>query len=83
MVGTLWGCMTRIFTLGSGGQFTTKEFVELVWRFLFRHIRIRWYHSASNWLVERFNRSTREAVAEHGPRIRSQARGLLGKWVQE
>jgi len=67
----------------NGSQFTAKEFADLVRKFLFRHIRIRWYHPESNGLVERFHRSTREALAEDSLRNLSQARELLGEWVQE
>jgi transposase InsO family protein len=67
----------------NGSQFTAKEFADLVRKFLFRHIRIRWYHPESNGLVERFHRSTREALAEDSLRNLSQARELLGEWVEE
>ena len=37
----------------NGSQFTAKEFKDLIRRFVFKHIRIRWYHPESNGLVER------------------------------
>ena len=67
----------------NGSQFTAKEFKDLIRRFVFKHIRIRWYHPESNGLVERFHRSTREALGEEGLRNLSQARELIGEWVQE
>lgn len=67
----------------NGSQFTAKEFKELIRRFVFRHIRIRWYHPESNGLVERFHRSTRAALGEADLRNLSQARELIGEWVRE
>lgn len=67
----------------NGSQFTAKEFKDLIRRFVFKHIRIRWYHPESNGLVERFHRSTREALGEAELRNLSQARELIGEWVRE
>jgi transposase InsO family protein len=67
----------------NGSQFTAKEFKELIRRFVFKHIRIRWYHPESNGLVERFHRSTRAALGEADLRNLSQARELIGEWVRE
>jgi transposase InsO family protein len=67
----------------NGSQFTAKEFKDLIRRFVFRHIRIRWYHPESNGLVERFHRSTRAALGEADLRNLSQARELIGEWVRE
>lgn len=67
----------------NGSQFTAKEFKDLIRRFVFKHIRIRWYHPESNGLVERFHRSTREALGESELRNLGQARELIGAWVRE
>jgi transposase InsO family protein len=67
----------------NGSQFTAKEFKDLIRRFVFKHIRIRWYHPESNGLVERFHRSTREALGDAELRNLSQARELIGEWIQE
>ncbi len=67
----------------NGSQFTAQEFKKLVRRFAFKHIRIRLYHPESNGLVERFHRSTREALGEAALRNLSQARSLIGEWVKE
>ena len=48
----------------NGSQFTSADFKELVRDFGLEHIRIRTYHPESNGQLERFRRSTREALAE-------------------
>lgn len=48
----------------NGSQFTSAEFKDLVRRFSVDHTRIRTYHPESNGTVERYHRSTREALAE-------------------
>jgi transposase InsO family protein len=65
----------------SGSQFTAAEFKALVRRFAFVHIRIRTYHPESNGVIERYHRSTREALAEGELRNLGQARVLIGEWV--
>lgn len=67
----------------NGSQFRAKEFKELIRRFAFKHIRIRWYHPESNGVVERFHRSTRAALGETELRNLSQARALISDWVGE
>ena len=67
----------------NGSQFTAAEFKDLVRRFSVEHIRIRTYHPESNGLVERFHRSTREALAEDELRTLARARELIGAWVAE
>lgn len=57
----------------NGSQFTAAEFKDLVRRFAVEHIRIRTSHPESNGLIERFHRSTREALAEDD--LRTLARG--------
>ena len=51
-------------------------------RFAVEHIRIRAYHPESNGLVERFHRSTREALGEEALRTAARARALVGEWVR-
>ena len=66
----------------NGTQFTSGEFKDLVKRFELEHIRIRTYHPESNGTLERFHRSTREALAEEDLRNLSKARELIGRWVE-
>lgn len=66
----------------SGSQFTSAEFKSLVRRFALAHIRIRPYHPESNGVIERFHRSTREALDGQTLRTLGQARALLGEWVR-
>lgn len=66
----------------NGSQFTAAEFKDLVRRFSLEHIRIRTYHPESNGLVERFHRSTREALEEQTLANLTQARAIIADWVQ-
>ena len=66
----------------NGTQFTASEFKDLVKRFEIEHIRIRTYHPESNGTLERFHRSTREALAEEELGNLSRARELIGRWVE-
>jgi putative transposase len=66
----------------NGSQFTAADFKALVRQFELQHIRIRTYHPESNGTIERFHRSTRDALAESELRNLSQARELIGKWVK-
>jgi transposase InsO family protein len=66
----------------NGSQFTAAEFKDLVRRFALRHIRIRTYHPESNGVVERFHRSTREALRPSTLTNLGQARALIGGWVR-
>lgn len=66
----------------NGPQFTAAEFKDLVRRFMVEHIRIRAYHPESNGLVERFHRSTREALGDAALRTIARARALVGEWVR-
>lgn len=66
----------------NGSQFTSADFKALVRQFELQHIRIRTYHPESNGTIERFHRSTREALAEEDLRNLSQARELIGEWIQ-
>ena len=66
----------------NGAQFTAAAFKDLVRRFAVEHIRIRAYHPESNGLVERFHRSTREALGDAALRTVARARVLVGQWVR-
>lgn len=66
----------------NGSQFKAKDFKELVRDFELEHIRIRTYHPESNGKVERFHRSTREALDEVELRNLGRARELIGRWVE-
>jgi transposase InsO family protein len=55
---------------------------ELVRRFALEHIRIRTYHPESNGLVERFHRSTREALSEDVLENLGQARQIIAQCVE-
>lgn len=65
----------------NGTQFTSADFKALVRQFELHHIRIRTYHPESNGTIERFHRSTREALADEDLRNLSRARELIGRWV--
>ena len=66
----------------NGSQFTAGEFKDLVKRFQLEHIRIRTYHPESNGTLERFHRSTREALAENDLSNLGKARELIARWVE-
>jgi transposase InsO family protein len=66
----------------NGAQFTAGEFKDLVKRFELEHIRIRTYHPESNGTLERYHRSTREALAEDDLGNLSKARELIARWVE-
>jgi putative transposase len=65
----------------NGSQFTAKDFKELVRDFELEHIRIRTYHPESNGKLERFHRSTREALDERELRNLGQTREIIGRWI--
>lgn len=75
------GAQPRLVT-DNGPQFRAAEFKDLVRRFELEHIRIRTYHPESNGLVERFHRSTREALGDEALRTFERARGLVDGWVR-
>lgn len=66
----------------NGSQFTAKDFRGLVHDFDLEHIRIRTYHPESNGKVERFHRSTREALDEKELSNLGKAREIIGRWVE-
>ena len=66
----------------NGSQFTAKDFKQLIRLFELEHIRIRTYHPESNGVLERFHRSTREALEEVELGTLGRARALIGCWVE-
>ena len=66
----------------NGSQFTAKDFKKLVRDFDLEHIRIRTYHPESNGKVERFHRSTREALDGQELKNLGKAREIIGRWVE-
>jgi transposase InsO family protein len=66
----------------NGSQFTAKDFKELVRDFELEHIRIRTYHPESNGRIERFHRSTRDALDEQDLKNLGRAREIIGRWVE-
>lgn len=75
------GAQPQIVT-DNGTQFTAADFKHLVRQFELEHVRIRTYHPESNGVVERFHRSTREALGDSELANLSRARELIGVWVQ-
>jgi putative transposase len=75
------GATPRLVT-DNGSQFTAAEFKDLVRRFALEHIRIRTYHPESNGLVERFHRSTSEALADSPIVNLAHARTIIAQWVR-
>lgn len=65
----------------NGTQFRAKDFKALVRDFELEHIRIRTYHPESNGKVERFHRSTREALDDVELKNLGRARELIGRWI--
>jgi transposase InsO family protein len=66
----------------NGSQFTAKDFRALVHQFELQHIRIRTYHPESNGRIERFHRSTRDALSEQDLGNLTRAREILSRWVE-
>jgi transposase InsO family protein len=77
---TLTGATPEVVT-DNGSQFTAKDFKELVRDFELEHIRIRTYHPESNGRVERFHRSTREALDAADLANLGKARAIIAQWV--
>jgi transposase InsO family protein len=75
------GATPRLVT-DNGSQFTAGEFKDLVRRFALDHIRIRTYHPESNGLVERFHRSTRDAIGDQALGNLATARTIIAAWVR-
>jgi len=75
------GAKAQVVT-DNGTQFTGREFRHLVQLFELEHIRIRTYHPESNGLIERFHRSTREELADEEISNLTQAREIIGRWVE-
>lgn len=78
---TKTGAQPEVVT-DNGSQFTAKDFKQLVRDFELEHIRIRTYHPESNGRVERFHRSTREALEAAELENLSKARAIIGRWVE-
>ncbi|MGH7657973.1 MAG: IS3 family transposase, partial [Gemmatimonadales bacterium] len=76
----LTGAQPEVIT-DNGSQFTAKDFKELVRRFGLEHIRIRVYHPESNGKLERYHRSTRDALDSVELQNLGRARELIGRWV--
>jgi transposase InsO family protein len=66
----------------NGSQFTAKDFKKLARDFDLEHIRIRTYHPESNGKLERFHRSTREALEPSDLANLTTARAIIGRWVE-
>lgn len=66
----------------NGSQFTAAEFKDLVRRFSIEHIRIRTYHPESNGSVERYQRTTRDALADAELTNLVRAREIIAAWVR-
>lgn len=66
----------------NGSQFTSREFRKLVKRLLLEHIHIRRQHPESNGRLERFHRSTREALSEVETEDYYAAREAIRQWVE-
>jgi transposase InsO family protein len=66
----------------NGSQFRGKDFKELVRNFELEHIRIRPYHPESNGRLERFHRSTRDALSDQELRNLGRAREIIARWVE-
>lgn len=74
------GARPQIVT-DNGSQFRARDFKELVREFALEHIRIRTYHPESNGKVERFHRSTREALSAAELGNLGRARAIIDRWV--
>lgn len=66
----------------NGSQFRAKDFKELVRDFQLEHIRIRTYHPESNGKIERFHRSTRDALETKDLKNLSKAREIIAGWAR-
>ena len=66
----------------NGSQFKAKDFKELVRDFELEDIKIRTYHPESNGRIERFHRSTREALDDQELKNLGRARQIIGRWVE-
>jgi len=66
-----------------GSQYTSKEFKKLVKRFELDHILCRIRHPQSNGIIERYHRSTREALDDKSMKNLTEARDVISQWVTE
>lgn len=77
----LTGASPEVVT-DNGSQFTARDFRELVRDFELEHIRIRTYHPESQGRIERYHRSTREALEAADLENLVKAREIIGRWVE-
>jgi transposase InsO family protein len=66
-----------------GCQYTSREYRRLLERFELKHILCRVAHPQSNGIIERYHRSTREALHESPPRNYLQAKDTIAEWIEE
>lgn len=66
-----------------GCQYTSKEYHKLMERFELKHILCRVAHPQSNGIIERYHRTTREALESSPPRHYTQALRIIAAWVEE
>jgi transposase InsO family protein len=65
-----------------GCQYTGKEFKKLVKQFELKHILCRVRHPQSNGIIERYHRTTREALEEKDMQSLGHAREVIACWVK-
>ena len=73
---------TPTIVTDNGSQVTAAEFKDLVRRFSIEHLRIRTYHPESNGSVQRFHRTTRDALADEALTNLARAREIIAAWVR-
>ena len=66
----------------NGSPFTARDLKQMVRPFKLEHIRIRTYHPETNGVLERFHRTTREALEDVELESLGRARELIGRWVE-
>jgi transposase InsO family protein len=66
-----------------GSQYTSAEYRKLIHRFELKHILCRVAHPQSNGILERYHRTTREALDQNPPRDYLQAVDIIEAWVKE
>lgn len=66
----------------NGTQFKARDFKDLMREFALEHIRIRTYHPESNGKMERYHRSTRDALDEEDLQNLGRAREIIARWVE-
>ena len=66
-----------------GCQYTSREYKALIRRFELQHIYCRVAHPQSNGLIERWHRTTRDALCETRPQTYVRAKDAIAGWVEE